>query len=84
MTDVEKELLDQLRELRIQIGGLAGQVNKNEGTLAALVVQVAQVEMKVDALPQEKKTGVLRDGGLTLSGGAVAAVISFLAQHWAK
>jgi hypothetical protein len=29
-----------------------------------------------------KSGGLVRDGGLTISGGAVAAIIGFLAQHW--
>jgi hypothetical protein len=86
MTDFEKELLEQLRDLRIQIGQLSGQVHKNEGTLEALVQQVALVETKVDALPQieKKSSGPVRDGALTLSGGAVAAIISVIVQHWSK
>lgn len=30
------------------------------------------------------KGGLLRDGTLTISGGAVTALLSFLASHWSK
>jgi hypothetical protein len=87
MTDFEKAMLEELRILRLTIGGLAAQVNLNEGTLKALVVQVEGLEAKVDALPQvaEKKApSLVRDGGIGISGGAVAAIIAAFVQHWAK
>lgn len=86
MTDFEKELLEQVRELRIALGSLIGQVNKNEGTLQALALQVAQIDAKVDALPQATKAekSIVRDSGLTLSGGAVAAIVGVIIQHWTK
>lgn len=82
MTDFEKELLEQMRELRLAIGGLSAQVNKHEGTIQALVAQVTTLAAATPA--EEKKSTLTRDTGLTVSGGAVAAIIAAFVQHWAK
>jgi len=48
-------------------------------THASISERLARVEVKLEGLAPPSK---LRDGGFIVSGGAVAALLSFLAQHW--
>lgn len=43
--------------------------------------RVIRLEVKLENI-SPPKSGLLRDGGIGLSSGAVAAIISFFAQHW--
>lgn len=45
--------------------------------------RVARLEVKLEGMTPPK-AGLLRDGGIGISGGAVAAIIAALAQHWTK
>jgi hypothetical protein len=48
-----------------------------------LRVQVAKLEARLEN-PVAAKPGIVRDGGITISGGAVGAAILALIQHFAK
>lgn len=48
-----------------------------------LRVQVAKLEARLENNPPAKP-GLVRDGGITISGGAVGAAILALIQHFAK
>lgn len=45
-----------------------------------LRVQVAKLEARIET----PKSGLVRDGGITLSGGAVGAIVTALIGHFVK
>ncbi len=68
MDDVER-ILNKLDALEAAVGGLQVAVARLEERLPAAVAP---------------KSGLARDGGITISGGAVGAALAFLAQHFVK
>jgi hypothetical protein len=67
--DCTKRILDKLDNLASEVSDLR--------------VQVARVETKLESNPPAKP-GLVRDGGITISGGAVGAAVLALIQHFAK
>ena len=68
MDDIGR-ILDKLDELTAEVGKLQIAVARLEERLPAAVAP---------------KSGLARDGGITISGGAVGAALAFLAQHFVK
>ncbi len=61
-------ILDKLDELADEVGKLQ--------------IAVARLEERLPAAVAPKS--LARDGGITISGGAVGAALAFLAQHFVK
>lgn len=70
MADVQELLLTELRSVRTE--------------LTELRVDVAHLEERVEALAPNRGRQLVRDGGLTISGATLGAIIAAVAQVWLK
>jgi hypothetical protein len=85
--DSEARILRLLDDLIEDVGNLRVAVARLEERLAALpetasAADLARLEERVENLPTAKP-GLVRDGGLTLSSGAIGAIIAALVNHFA-
>ena len=77
MTDIEKEILRELSHLRDQVG----KINTDVAVLAERTGQItADVAVLKSRVP-EKSKAALRDGGITVTGGAIGAAILAAIQN---
>ena len=63
------------------IGRVLNKLDDLAEAVGALQVAVARLE---ERLPAVAPKSLARDGGITISGGAVGAALAFLAQHFVK
>lgn len=80
MTDVEQMLLGAMGKLENELGGVRTE-------LGNLRVEVGRLDEQVQTMNESRPSRsrqLARDGGLTISGATLGAIIAAVAQVWLK